>query len=86
MFSSFENIPHIERFSKKKKNFDKNSSLNHGDASWEEKGRAFFGRRQIRRREKERKKERKKEEEREALSGLFFFATREVKKGARLNV
>tara|TARA_B100000405_G_scaffold36414_1_gene24626 strand:+ start:282 stop:515 length:234 start_codon:yes stop_codon:yes gene_type:complete len=58
---------------KKKKNlFDKNSSLNHGDASWEEKGRAFFGRRQIRRREKERKKERKKEEEREALSGLFF--------------
>ena len=87
MFSSFENIPHRKIIFKKKKKISltKTHHSTTGTGSWEEKGRAFFGRRQIRRREKERKKERKKEEEREALSGLFFFATREVKKGARLN-
>jgi hypothetical protein len=77
----------VERlFSKKKKNlFDKNSSLNHGDASWEEKGRAFFGRRQIRRREKERKKERKKERRGErGAFGSFFFSRRGRSKRERV--
>ena len=92
MFSSFEEHPPQCRkiiFKKKKKNlFDKNSSLNHEDASWEEKGRAFFGRRQIRRREtKETEREREKEEERERRFRVFFFRDAgEVKKGARLNV
>jgi len=85
IFSSLETI-HIERFLKKKKGRKRTTqTFNHEDASWEEKGRAFFGRRR-RLSDDDRDGEREEEwgEERSAFGS--FFATREVKKGARLNV
>ena len=74
-------------FQKKKKDFfDKNSSLNHGDGFLGGKRKSFLWT-TTDSTERERKKERKKERRGErGAFGSFFFATREVKKGARLNV
>ena len=70
-------------FQKKKKNlFDKNSSLNHGDGFLGGKRKSFLWT-TTDSTERERKKERRGE--RGAFGSFFFFATREVKKGARLN-
>ena len=86
MFSSFENIPHIEcrKIFKKKRTLTKTHHSTTGTLLGRKKEELSLDDDRF---DGERKKERKKERRGErGAFGSFFFATREVKKGARLNV